>query len=536
LFSWFRKFGILKRQTISEATIIIAIVTLLSKIVGYAREVLVAKYFGATAQTDAFLIAMLIPSLILGLFSSGIQTVIIREYAEKKTKNIEDAKIFVNQVFFIFSVVLSIVSAVLILFSPLFIKMVAFGFAGERLTLASNLMKFLTPFGFMIVLSGLFTGLFQAEGQFLYPAVVGLVANMLIPLSLVFLAPLMGIWSWTLGQNLFGFVLFFAMFFVLRFRWKFFDIFEVRKIRWDEIFEFVRIMLPIVVIGGIGFIYQIIDKTVASFLPNGSISALNFAQKVFLIPYGLFATSISISVYPSFSNYAVKEDNDNYAILFEKSLFSLAYIMIPISVLFVVFSHTIVQLLFERGAFDASATALTGGCVAMYSIGLFALSFNSVFNNVFFSFKDTKTPMYISLITAGANIVFDVIFAYLWGASGIALATTVVTFVALALYAFNFRRKNFVSGISSHEIYLELLKIIFASAVSGAISLILRRFIPNNAGFFVSLFRFGIIVIVVGIIYITLTWLLRSSGFDLVKRYVQAFSVRLFGLLQKGNV
>ena len=121
--------------------------------------------------------------------------------------------------------------------------MVAFGFVGERLTLASNLMKFLTPFGFMVVLSGLFTGLFQAEGQFLYPAVVGLVANMLIPLSLVLLSPLMGIWSWTLGQNLFGFVLFFAMFFVLRFRWNFFDIFEVRKIRWDEIFEFVRIRL-----------------------------------------------------------------------------------------------------------------------------------------------------------------------------------------------------------------------------------------------------------------------------------------------------
>jgi putative peptidoglycan lipid II flippase len=217
----------LKKQTISEATIIITIVTFLSKIVGYAREVLVAKYFGATAQTDSFLIAMLIPSLILGLFSSGIQTVIIREYAEK---NIEDAKIFVNQVFFIFSVVLSIVSAILILFSPFLIKMVAFGFVGERLTLASNLMKFLTPFGFMVVLSGLFTGLFQAEGQFLYPAVVGLVANMLIPLSLILFSPLMGIWSWTLGQNLFGFVLFFAMFFVLRFRWNFFDIFEVRKI------------------------------------------------------------------------------------------------------------------------------------------------------------------------------------------------------------------------------------------------------------------------------------------------------------------
>lgn len=134
------------------------------------------------------------------------------------------------------------------------------------------------------------------------------------------------------------------MFFVLKYRWKFFDIFEVHKIRRNEISEFVRLRLPIVVVSGIGIIYQIIEKTVASFLPYGSISALNFAQRVFLIPYGLLASSILVSMYPTFSTYDVKEDNGNYSSIFEKSLFSLAYIMVPISVLFVVFSHTIVQL------------------------------------------------------------------------------------------------------------------------------------------------------------------------------------------------
>jgi putative peptidoglycan lipid II flippase len=203
--------------------------------------------------------------------------------------------------------------------------------------------------------------------------------------------------------------------------------------------------------------------------------------------------------------------------------------MIPISVLFVVFSHTIVQLLFERGAFDVSATTLTAGCVAMYSVGLFALSFNSIFHNAFFSFKDTKTPMYISLATAGINIVLDIIFAHLWGAPGIALATTIVTFTALVLYAFNFRKKHHVSGISSRKIYVELLKIIFASAVSGVLSLILKRFISQSAGFFTALLRFGIIVIFVGIVYLILTWLLRSSGFDLAKGYFRRF----FAFLRK---
>jgi putative peptidoglycan lipid II flippase len=523
LFSRIKEFRILKRQTITEAVIIITIITFLSKIFGYAREVLVAKYFGTSAQTDAFLVAMLIPSMILGLFSGGIQTVVIREYAEKKSKNIPEAKILVNQIFFIFSVVLAVVSLFLVLFSEFFIKIVAFGFSGERLMLASNFMKFLTPYGFMMVLSGLFTGLFQIERQFLYPAFIGLISNILVPLSLVLLSPFLGIGSWAVGQNLFGLIYFFPMFFVLKYRWKFFDIFELPKIRWKEISEFVRLMLPIILVSGIGIIYQIIDKMIASFLPTGSISALNFAQQVFLIPYGLLATSISVSVYPSFSTYAVKEDNGNYSSLFEKSLFSLAYIMIPISVLFVVFSHTIVQLLFERGAFGVSATNLTAGCVAMYSLGLSALSLNSIFHNAFFSFKDTKTPMYISLVTAGMNIVLDILLARLWGASGIALATTMVTFTALMLYALSFKKKHYVSGINSRQIYGELWKIIFASVVIGLLSFIWKGFIPQRAGFLVVLFRLGMIVVFMGVVYVALTGLLRSSGFNLAKGYFQKF-------------
>ena len=529
MFSRIKEFRILKRQTITEAAIIITIITFLSKIFGYAREVLVAKYFGTSAQTDAFIVALLIPSMILGLFSGGIRIVVIREYAEKKSINIYDAKIFVNQIFFIFSIVLAVVSLFLVLFSEFFIRIVAFGFTGERLMLASNFMKFLAPFGFMMVLSGLFTGLFQIEKQFLYPAFISLISNTLIPLSLILLSPFMGIGSWAVGQNLYGLLHFFPMFFVLKYRWKFFDIFELHKIRWNEISEFVRLMLPIIVVSGIGIIYQVIDKMIASFLPAGSISALNFAQRVFLIPYGLLATSILVSVYPSFSTYAVKKDNVNYSSLFEKSLFSIAYIMIPFSALFVVFSHTIVQLLFERGAFNVSATNLTAGCVAMYSIGLFALSFNSVFHNVFFSFKDTKTPMYITLVTAGINIVLDILLARLWGASGIALATTIVTFTALLLYAISFRKKRYVSGINFRQIYGELLKIIFASVVIGFLSFELKGFIPQRAEFLVVFFRFGIVVIFMGVVYVTLTGLLRSSGFDLTKGYFQKF----FGWLKK---
>lgn len=180
-------------------------------------------------------------------------------------------------------------------------------------------------------------------------------------------------------------------------------------------------------------------------------------------------------------------------------------------------------------AFGVSATNLTAGRVAMYSVGLFALSFNSVFHNAFFSFKDTKALMYISLITAGINIVLDILLARVMGASGIALATTIVTFVATVLYAIRLRSKHYVSGISSRKIYVEFLKIIFASVVIGILLFILKGFIPQSAGFFVVLLRFGVTLVFMGVVYLALTGLLRSSSFDLTKGYFQRF----FGLLRK---
>jgi Uncharacterized membrane protein, putative virulence factor len=99
---------ILRSQTITEAAIITSIVAFLSKIVGYIRDMLTAKYFGTSPQMDAFEVALIIPNMILGLFAAGMQTIIVRMYTEKKEQSLEKGKTFVSQLFFIYSVLLSL--------------------------------------------------------------------------------------------------------------------------------------------------------------------------------------------------------------------------------------------------------------------------------------------------------------------------------------------------------------------------------------------------------------------------------------------
>lgn len=109
---------ILKKQTVAQATILITIFLFLSKFIGYLREILVAKYFGASAQTDAFLVALIIPTLIMSLISSGLGTLIIPVYTDKSKKDKKEAKIFVNQIFFIWLIITAILSLIIYLFAP----------------------------------------------------------------------------------------------------------------------------------------------------------------------------------------------------------------------------------------------------------------------------------------------------------------------------------------------------------------------------------------------------------------------------------
>ncbi|MGC9125401.1 MAG: murein biosynthesis integral membrane protein MurJ [Caldisericaceae bacterium] len=523
MFSKIRNARILRKQTITEATIIISVIALLSKVVGYARDVLSAKYFGTSYQVDAFVVASLIPTMVLGLFSGGMQAIAIRMYAEKKEQGFDKARVFINQIFFVFSVVLLVITALLVIFSRFSVKLVAFGFTGDRLALASSFTKYLAIFGYLNIMVGFFTGVFQVEKQFFYPALIGLLANVSVPFSIWLFSPSIGIYSKVVGQDAFGLLYFMPLYLFLAIRWGFFKRFDVRKINWADIGEFTRLMLPAIVISGMSVIYQITDKTVASFLPAGAIAGLDFAQTVYMIPYGLLAASVAVSVYPSLSSYAVQENNEGYVGLLNKSIFSLSYIMAPISAVFTVYSTVIVKILFQRGAFDANSTAITSACVSMYSLGLFGISLADIYRRVFFSFKDIRTPMNISIISAALNLIFDIVLAKYMGASGIALATTIVTFASLFFYIIYFRRKRYVKGFRGRIIYIEIIKIAIASIAVGFAALLLKRFIPLNLNLIPLVERFSLIVIVLAIFYILLTALLKTVSFKLFISFSSKF-------------
>lgn len=506
-----KKTSFLKRQTVSQAAIIIAVITFISKFIGYVREILIANYFGASGVVDAFLVASIIPSMILGLFAAGLNTLIIPVYIEKKAKDSVYAKKFVNWVFLIWGTIFLFASVLVLIFAPFLVKVVAVGFTGERFTLAVSITRYLTLSGYLSILTGLFTGLYHSEKQFLYPTVVAFVANWVIVLSIALLTPYLGINSWTVGQTLFAVISFLSLFLVLYKRYGFFHKLSFKGIEWNEIYKFAILLLPLIVSGGISTLNTIVDRTVASTLDVGSIAALNFAGRVWAIPISLLAGPIATAVFPEFSELAVgKEKIKDYSNRLNKTIAITWYFIIPAALIFITLSEPIVRVLFQRGAFDVKATQVTAFAVSMYSIGLFAHAANPLLGRVFYSFKNTITPVIISICTVGLNIVLNIVLGRLMGAGGIALATSLS--VTFAFIVYNLTVRKYLVPFTK-RLALETVKIVLCSAVVGVICYMSLPLFRGNLGFIALAVRLVLVGLIAGGVYLLLTFLLKVEGF-----------------------
>ena len=514
--------AVLKRQTVTQAAVVIAVFSFISKFFGFFREVLVAKYFGATGTTDAFLVALIIPGSILGLFASGFGTLVIPYYLEKKSQSAEAARRFVNSAFTVWGTIFLAISVLIFIFAPACVHIIAYGFTGERFTLAVTLTRYLLIAGLFTVLTGMFTGLFQAEKQFFFPIFITFLGNVALVFSLFFLHRSLGLHSWTVGQLLYASIPFFAMLYLLYKRYKFFHTFSYRQVDWAEIRQFAILLMPLVISGGLSMLNQIVDKTIASGLDTGSIAALNFSARVWNIPLSLLAFPIATAIFPTFSELALNGSaRQEYEERLQRTIGVSFYLIIPSTFFLFFLAQPIVRLFFERGAFDAKATSLTALVLQMYLIGIFAHATSPILSRVFYSFKNTRTPVIISATCLVLNIILNIILSKLMGAAGIALATSIVMILSFILYNL-FLKKYLVSF--SRSLALETAKIILSAIPIGLICyLSLPYFQKASASTLHGFISLTIKVAVVGlasvITFFALSHLFRLDSFAFLKSY-----------------
>jgi len=474
----------------AKSAIIIMIFTLGSKFLGFLREVLIAAKFGSGMETDTYFIAMSATGIITGLMSNAINTTFIPvaaeiENAEGKKGKLDHTNNLINIVFFL-SLILVCIAWIA---SPLIIKLLAKGFYGEQYKLAIQLLRIGLPMIIFSSIIGVFLGFLQSEQRYMSTAAIGFPFNFVYIFFLLFLSSKFGIKGLMVSSVL---AVFSQILIQLpeakRAGYKYKFIFNTRD---KYIKKILYLSIPVFIGVAINDLNAIVDRTLASSLVAGSISALNYANRLNGLILGVFITAITTVIFPLLSKEFSEDNIKGVKKIMSYGVNLILLITIPAAVGLIVLSIPIVEVAFERGEFDSTATMMTSKALIFYAIGLVAMSLRLLIDRVYFSLQDTKTPMVNGVISVVFNIVLNLILVQFMGHAGLALATSIATTIATLLMFYGLKKKigslgtmsyikcgiksgfaSAVMGIAAYFIYHELYKILGAAKLYNLIALL----------------------------------------------------------------
>ncbi|HEX2953548.1 MAG TPA: murein biosynthesis integral membrane protein MurJ, partial [Bacillota bacterium] len=484
-----------------QAVSIIVIIGFISKILGFVRELVIANYFGAGSAMDAFGIANEVPGILLSGLGGAITTTFIPAFTKKvEEAGMPEALNFSQKIFTWFTLAGLVISGLGFVWALPITHLLAPKFSPENMQLAANLTRILIISGVFMLLNGLCTGLLQARENFVIPALVGFPLNLAVIFSVILLSRTYGIYALAIGTVLSIVAqMIFQVPSLCRTGFRFIPSLDYSD---PDIRRLASLILPVFAGTMILQANTIVDRMFASGLPAGSIAAINYANRINGLLVGMVAMAISTVALPALSQAAATKDFPRLRSMMLYSTQGMNMLIIPMTVGMVVLRVPLVRLLFQRGAFDAHATAVTALALLYLSLGLFAYALRDIFSKVFYSLQDTLTPMLNSGVTIIVNIILIIILTPKFGLAGLAGATSISgVFSGLQLIL---RLKRKIGSVNGWAIAVSFFKITTASLVMGV--LIALAYPPvrgafSGPGFFPQLVSLTLVTILGAFVY-----------------------------------
>ncbi|MCI2426574.1 murein biosynthesis integral membrane protein MurJ [Candidatus Acetothermia bacterium] len=517
----------LSSQTVVQATIILTIGILFCRILGFVREMVIAHIFGATAETDAFLIALIIPNLFAGLMANAITFAFIPVFTEYRVKQgDQDAWRITSTLINLTLVVLVIGTIVVFLTAPFIVRLIGPGLAKETQTIAIQLTRVMSPAIIFLGLIGLSTAILNSYKHFIVPAFAGLLYNTAIIGGALFLTRYHGTTGLAIGVVIGGLGHLLTQSIILVKKRGYYTL--SLHLNHPGVKQIFLLVLPFLVGSITSQLNLIVDRILASGLVEGSIAALNFAVRVMGLPLSIFGIAIGVAVYPTLSQQAVEGRLDRLRNTFSEGVRMLWFITVPATVGLIVLREPIIRLLFERGAFDAAATSMTASVLLFYSLGLFAHAGNVILIRTYFSMQDTKMPVKLGVLAVALNIVLNLILVRYMGANGLALASSIAAGAHFVLLVYYLRQK--LGHLDGGRIIWSSAKIVLASLVMGVVCWLAldlsRPLFADVMPLMQQLIQIGGLIIAGGISYLTMAALLRMEELGKIGRLRHIFRQR----------
>lgn len=405
-------------KNVARYSAMISIILVASKIIGFIREMLIATQFGASIESDIFKTATRIPNLFYSCVAAALITSFIPTFSSLKNDR-EKANAFFNNIFNILFVITAILTVIGIIFTPQLTRLFVSGFNNEELIKTYEMTQITMPSIIFLALSGLQTGYLQSYGIFLQPSLTSIVASIIMIIGILLIskygtiAAVLGFFLGSVAQVVF------QRPFMKNYNYKLY--FNVRD---ENVRKMLLLSLPILIGTAVSQVNVIVDSRFASNLSPGSISIIDYASKVSTIINQVFIVSITTILYPMLTEKYSLGCKKDFEDLIIKSINIVVIIAVPLIFGMIVFSTPLVKLLLEHGKFDSNDTQITSLCLRYLAMGALGYSLIDILGKVFFSVRDTVTPMINGIITVGLNILLIVILVPKMGVGGLAVATT----------------------------------------------------------------------------------------------------------------
>ena len=407
---------------------LVGAMTMLSRILGLVRDMVIARYFGAGAGADAFFVAFKIPNFLRRLFAEGAfsQAFVPVLSSYRQQQSLSEVHRLVNAVAGTLGLVLLGVTLVAMIGAPVLTAVFAPGFVDdeEKFALAADMLRITFPYLLLISLTAFAGAILNSYDRFAVPAFTPVLLNLTMIAAAIFLSPLMATPIMALAWGVFiagAIQLFFQLPFLMRLG-------LMPRPRVDYRHEGVRkvlaLMAPAIFGVSVSQINLLLDTVLASFLQTGSVSWLYYSDRLAELPLGVFGIAIATVILPSLSRKHAAESRDQFAATLDWAVRGVLLIGLPAALALVLLAEPLIATLFYYGEVTARDVAMSGQSLKAYSAGLLAFMLIKVLAPGFFARQDTRTPVKIGIIAMVANMVFNLILVFPLAHAGLALATS----------------------------------------------------------------------------------------------------------------
>lgn len=451
-----------------RTAIILMIITLISKVTGLIREQFFARFLGVGNNIDIYNTASTIPTILFSFIIAGVVAGYIPVYSKAEHEQGEErAKLFTSNLLNILLIITTLVIILIYFLAPLLVTLFAKGYTGDKRLLTIKFTRIMSLSLYASMISSVFIGYLRLKNRFVVAETAGIFMNILNIITLYISVYTNKFIILPIGYVITEYLKYFLFPHYIR-KENYKHTFSL-DIKDKYLRNMLKIAIPIFISIAAVDVSTIFDQSLASVILNdGGVSSMRLASLILTLVSGVIVVSITTAIYPKLSKYANENNMKKVKkILMNSNIYSFILI-IPSMIGVIILSEPIIRILFNRGNFDEASTQRIAEILMFYMPTIIGQSINQIFTRGFYSLQNTKLPIYITLVQVISNILLNYVFSAYLGLNGLALATTVSSFIGGILSVYLFVKEY--GSVNFRKFIKNSIKILIASGIMGILT------------------------------------------------------------------